>query len=214
MSWLTIHTQSTCNQRWMCLLGGLGSGQSQKAVIPSWPVFFKQGVFIKAPIKSQKLWQAMNPDSAFWNLGVLKKPIPSTDWSGLQQAMRFQSCRERQCSAWQARRDMSINHLCRGERSLEKSRGAQRRNIKTETHLGDKSLKIYCHLIQQITTHSQIRNNRNLSSKQNKTKSNPPSILKPIFWPIPNHWFFTKTVYYWTQETHWLGFRIQKSQST
>lgn len=113
----------------------------------------------------------MNPDSAFWNLGVLKKPIPSTGWSGLQQAMYFQSCRERQCSAWQARRDMPINHLCRGERSLEKSRGAQRRNIRMETHLGDKSLKIYCHLIQQITTHSQIRNNRNLSSKQNKTQS-------------------------------------------
>lgn len=172
MSWLTIHTQPTCNQRCMCVLGGLGSGQSQKAVIPSWPVFFKQGVFIKAPITSQKLWQAMNPDSAFWNLGVLKKPIPSVGWSGLQQAMHFWSCREWQCSAWQARRDMPISHLFRGERSLETqgSRGAQRRNSRTETHLGDKSLKIYCHLIQQITTHSQIRNNRNLSSKQNKTK--------------------------------------------
>lgn len=113
----------------------------------------------------------MNPDSAFMNLGVLRKPIPSMGWSGWQQAMHFQSCRERQCSAWQARRNMPISHLCRGERSLGKSRGAQRRNSRTETHRGDKSLKIYCHLIQQITTHSRIRNNRNFSSKQNKIQS-------------------------------------------
>lgn len=77
------------------------------------------------------------------------------------------------------------------EREAWESRGAQRRNIRTETHLGDKSLKI-CHLIQQLTTHSQIRNNGNLSSKQDKTKSNPPSILKPIFWPIPQPLIFQK----------------------
>lgn len=143
---------------------------------------------------SQKVSKAMTSNEP--RLSILEigssKPIPPVGWSGLQQAMHFQSCRERQWSAWQARRDMPISHLCRGERSLENSRGAQRRNIRTETHLGDKSLKIYCHLIQQITTHSRIRNNRNLSSKQNKTKSNPLSILKPIFWPIPQPLIFQK----------------------
>lgn len=76
------------------------------------------------------------------------------------------------------------------QRSLEMSRGAQRRNSRTETHLGDKHLNIYCHLIQQITTHSQIRNKRNPSSKQNKT--NPPSVLKPIFLADPQSLIFQK----------------------
>lgn len=78
---------ATCHLRLLCLLGGLGSGQSRKAATPSWLIFLKQSVFVKAPVKSQELRQVTDPDSAFWDWEFWRSPFCcGLEWAAASHA--------------------------------------------------------------------------------------------------------------------------------